>query len=147
MSILQLKNISKSFGAIKALDDVSLSLNQGEVLGLMGDNGAGKSTLVKIIAGNFKPSSGNIVFEDEIVEFNKPMDAREKKIEVVYKVIFCLFAIIGSSLDLLKVIELSDAALFLMAIPNLIGVYMLASVVKKESSNYFLKLNEHKASK
>ena len=147
MSILQLKNISKSFGAIKALDDVSLSLNQGEVLGLMGDNGAGKSTLVKIIAGNFKPSSGNVVVEDEKVEFNKPMDARDKKIEVVYKVIFCLFAIIGSSLDLLKVIELSDAALFLMAIPNLIGVYMLASVVKKESSNYFLKLNEHKASK
>ena len=85
MSILQLKNISKSFGAIKALDDVSLSLNQGEVLGLMGDNGAGKSTLVKIIAGNFKPSSGNIVFEDEKVEFNKPMDARDKKIEVVYQ--------------------------------------------------------------
>ena len=85
MSILQLKNISKSFGAIKALDDVSLSLNQGEVLGLMWDNGAGKSTLVKIIAGNFKPSSGNIIFEDEKVEFNKPMDARDKKIEVVYK--------------------------------------------------------------
>ena len=85
MSILQLKNISKSFGAIKALDYVSLSLNQGEVLGLMGDNGAGKSTLVKIIAGNFKPSSGNIIFEDEKVEFNKPMDARDKKIEVVYQ--------------------------------------------------------------
>ena len=85
MSILQLKNISKNFGAIKALDDVSLSLNQGEVLGLMGDNGAGKSTLVKIIAGNFKPSSGNIIFEDEKVEFNKPMDARDKKIEVVYQ--------------------------------------------------------------
>lgn len=85
MSILQLKNISKSFGAIKALDDVSLSLNQGEVLGLMGDNGAGKSTLVKIIAGNFKPSSGNIIFEDQKVEFNKPMDARDKKIEVVYQ--------------------------------------------------------------
>jgi AGCS family alanine or glycine:cation symporter len=70
-----------------------------------------------------------------------------RNIEVIYKVIFCLFAIIGSSLDLLKVIELSDAALFLMAIPNLIGVYILASVVKKESSNYFLKLNEYKASK
>ena len=51
----------------------------------MGDNGAGKSTLVKIIAGNFKPSSGNIIFEDEKVEFNKPMDARDKKIEVVYQ--------------------------------------------------------------
>ena len=85
MSILQLKNISKSFGAIKALDDVSLSLNPGEVLGLMGDNGAGKSTLIKIIAGNFKPSSGNIIFEDQEVEFAKPMDARNKKIEVVYQ--------------------------------------------------------------
>ena len=85
MSILQLKNISKSFGAIKALDDVSLSLNPGEVLGLMGDNGAGKSTLIKIIAGNFKPSSGNIIFEEEEVEFTKPMDARNKKIEVVYQ--------------------------------------------------------------
>ena len=85
MSILELKNISKSFGAIKALDDVSLSLNPGEVLGLMGDNGAGKSTLIKIIAGNFKPSSGNIIFEEEEVEFTKPMDARNKKIEVVYQ--------------------------------------------------------------
>ena len=85
MSILQLKNISKNFGAIKALDDVSLSLNPGEVLGLMGDNGAGKSTLIKIIAGNFKPSFGNIIFEDQEVEFTKPMDARNKKIEVVYQ--------------------------------------------------------------
>ena len=54
MEILELNNISKSFGAIKALDNVSLSLRSGEVLGLMGDNGAGKSTLIKIIAGNFK---------------------------------------------------------------------------------------------
>ena len=52
MEILKLNNISKHFGAIVALDKVNLSLNQGEVLGLMGDNGAGKSTLVKIIAGN-----------------------------------------------------------------------------------------------
>ena len=62
MSILKLNNISKSFGAIQALDDVSLSLKPGEVLGLMGDNGAGKSTLVKIIAGNFKQTSGQINF-------------------------------------------------------------------------------------
>ena len=60
MEILELNNISKSFGAIKALDNVSLSLRSGEVLGLMGDNGAGKSTLIKIIAGNFKQSSGTI---------------------------------------------------------------------------------------
>ena len=85
MVILKLKNISKSFGAIEALDDVSLSLNEGEVLGLMGDNGAGKSTLVKIIAGNFKQTSGEVNFEDKKVEFNKPMDARNKGIEVVYQ--------------------------------------------------------------
>jgi AGCS family alanine or glycine:cation symporter len=69
-----------------------------------------------------------------------------KKIEIFYKVIFCLFAIIGSSLDLIKVIDLSDAALFLMAIPNLIGVYILASVVKKESASYFIKLSQREAS-
>ena len=85
MSILQLNNISKSFGAIKALDEVSLELNPGEVLGLMGDNGAGKSTLIKIIAGNFKPSSGKIIFENKQQEFSRPMDAREKGIEVVYQ--------------------------------------------------------------
>ena len=84
MPILKLENISKSFGAINALNEVSLSINPGEVLGLMGDNGAGKSTLIKIIAGNFKPTSGNIIFNEEKVEFAKPMDARNKGIEVVY---------------------------------------------------------------
>ena len=64
MEILELNKISKNFGAIKALDNVTLSLRSGEVLGLMGDNGAGKSTLIKIIAGNFKQSSGTISFEN-----------------------------------------------------------------------------------
>ena len=85
MPILKLENISKSFGAINALNDVSLSINPGEVLGLMGDNGAGKSTLIKIIAGNFKPTSGNLIFNEQTVEFAKPMDARNKGIEVVYQ--------------------------------------------------------------
>ena len=69
MEILKLNNISKYFGAIVALDKVNLNLNQGEVLGLMGDNGAGKSTLIKIIAGNFKQTEGQITFENEKVEF------------------------------------------------------------------------------
>ena len=85
MPILKLENISKSFGAINALNDVSLSINPGEVLGLMGDNGAGKSTLIKIIAGNFKPTSGKLIFNEQAVEFAKPMDARNKGIEVVYQ--------------------------------------------------------------
>ena len=85
MEILKLNNISKYFGAIVALDKVNLNLNQGEVLGLMGDNGAGKSTLIKIIAGNFKQTEGQITFENEKIEFSKPMDARNKGIEVVYQ--------------------------------------------------------------
>ena len=60
----------------------------------------------------------------------------KKSIELLYKLIFCSFAIVGASLDLTKVIDLSDSSLFLMAIPNLIGVYLLASVVKKEFTKY-----------
>ncbi len=61
MALLELKNVSKHFGAIHALNDVSLSLEPGQVVGLMGDNGAGKSTLVKIIAGNFRPTHGTLL--------------------------------------------------------------------------------------
>jgi simple sugar transport system ATP-binding protein len=85
MPVLQLRDISKSFGAIHALTNVSLTLDPGEVLGLMGDNGAGKSTLVKIIAGNFPPTSGEIVMDDAPVLFQKPLEARQRGIEIVYQ--------------------------------------------------------------
>ena len=85
MAVLQLNKISKHFGAITALTDVDLRLEPGEVLGLMGDNGAGKSTLVKIIAGNFPASSGEMVMDDQPVQFHRPVEAREKGIEVVYQ--------------------------------------------------------------
>jgi simple sugar transport system ATP-binding protein len=86
VAVLQLRNISKSFGAIRALTDVNLTLEPGEVLGLMGDNGAGKSTLVKIIAGNFPPTSGKIILEDgQEVVFHAPVEARQKGIEIVYQ--------------------------------------------------------------
>lgn len=85
MSALELRDISKHFGAIHALNAVSLTIEPGEVLGLMGDNGAGKSTLVKIIAGNFKPSSGELSLADKTVEFSKPRDAQRAGIEVVYQ--------------------------------------------------------------
>jgi simple sugar transport system ATP-binding protein len=85
VAVLQLADISKSFGAIHALNSVYLTLEPGEVLGLMGDNGAGKSTLVKIIAGNFPPSSGQIVIDGETVHFHRPVEARQKGIEIVYQ--------------------------------------------------------------
>ncbi|HHZ08089.1 MAG TPA: sugar ABC transporter ATP-binding protein [Rhizobiales bacterium] len=85
MTALRLTNISKHFGAIHALTDVSLSLAPAEVLGLMGDNGAGKSTLVKIIAGNFPPTAGTIHIGDREVHFSEPVDARRNGIEIVYQ--------------------------------------------------------------
>ena len=85
MTALRLTNISKHFGAIHALSDVSLSLEPAQVLGLMGDNGAGKSTLVKIIAGNFPPTGGSIHIADEEVHFSQPIDARRNGIEIVYQ--------------------------------------------------------------
>jgi simple sugar transport system ATP-binding protein len=85
MSRLKLIGISKHFGAINALEDVNLEVQPGEVLGLMGDNGAGKSTLVKIIAGNFRPSHGEIRLDDQVMDFHKPVDAQRAGIEIVYQ--------------------------------------------------------------
>lgn len=85
MPVLELTRVSKHFGAIRALNDVSLTLRAGEVVGLMGDNGAGKSTLVKIIAGNFPPSTGTLAIEGRPVHFHKPADARGQGIEIVYQ--------------------------------------------------------------
>ena len=85
MAVLELTGVSKHFGAIQALIDVSLSLDSGEVVGLMGDNGAGKSTLVKIVAGNYPPSDGTIAMQGRKVAFHKPADAREEGIEIVYQ--------------------------------------------------------------
>ena len=85
MTILELHGVSKSFGAIHALNDVSLTIKEGEVVGLMGDNGAGKSTLVKIVAGNYPPSKGTIRIADQLVALHGPADARAKGIEIVYQ--------------------------------------------------------------
>ena len=85
MALLELENITKSFGAIHALNGVTLSIAPGEAVGLMGDNGAGKSTLMKIIAGNFPPTTGEIRIEGRPTTFQKPVDAREAGIEIVYQ--------------------------------------------------------------
>ncbi|MDT1062257.1 ATP-binding cassette domain-containing protein [Paracoccus sp. CPCC 101403] len=85
MARLRLTDIAKHFGAIQALGGVSLDLEEGQVLGLMGDNGAGKSTLVKIIAGNFGPTHGNIEMDGIPCAFHHPRDAQRAGIEVVYQ--------------------------------------------------------------
>ncbi|RWO05035.1 MAG: sugar ABC transporter ATP-binding protein [Mesorhizobium sp.] len=85
MPVLEVRHVSKNFGAIQALSDVSFQVERGEVVGLMGDNGAGKSTVVKTVAGNFPPSDGEIVVDGEVCHFHKPVQARAKGIEVVYQ--------------------------------------------------------------
>ncbi len=85
MPLLELRSITKHFGAIEALGGIDLMLEPGEIVGLMGDNGAGKSTLVKIIAGNFPPSGGNLFLEGREVRFHRPVEARQMGIEIVYQ--------------------------------------------------------------
>ncbi|MEO8668708.1 MAG: ATP-binding cassette domain-containing protein, partial [Bauldia sp.] len=85
MPVLELTSISKHFGAIQALNDVSLSMEAGQVVGLMGDNGAGKSTLVKIIAGNFPASHGTMRMDGKELVLHRPVEARQHGIEIVHQ--------------------------------------------------------------
>src|SRR5256886_2331930 len=83
--LLQLQNITKTFGSVQALDDVDFEVRAGEVMALVGDNGAGKSTLVKCVAGTHAADSGRIVFEGQEVHIHGPKDAAKLGIEVVYQ--------------------------------------------------------------
>jgi simple sugar transport system ATP-binding protein len=85
MALVRLENVSKYFGAVCALEDVSLDINSSEVIGLIGDNGAGKSTLVKIIAGNYRPTSGKYYIDETPVSLESPAQARDQGIEIVYQ--------------------------------------------------------------
>ncbi|MBM4424373.1 MAG: sugar ABC transporter ATP-binding protein [Chloroflexi bacterium] len=83
--LIEARGINKHFGAVTALEDVNLSLMPGEVLGVVGDNGAGKSTLMKILAGLYPPSRGQLIVQGQPVHFSSPKDARDRGIEMVYQ--------------------------------------------------------------
>ncbi len=82
---VRLENIAKSFGTIQALRGVDMYVEEGEVLGLVGDNAAGKSTLTKILAGAEIPDRGRIFLDGEEVVFSSPADARKRGVEMVYQ--------------------------------------------------------------
>ena len=84
-AILQLVNVNKSFGPIDVLHDITLQVNEGEVLCLLGDNGAGKSTLIKTLSGVHKPTSGDILMDGEKMDFSSPRDAGDKGIATVHQ--------------------------------------------------------------
>ncbi len=83
--VLRAEHISKRFGPVTALRDVSIHLTKGEILGLLGDNGAGKSTLIKILTGFLQPSSGEIFINDEQTRLRSVTHARSLGIETVYQ--------------------------------------------------------------
>ena len=83
--ILEVNTISKKFGGVKALDRVSIKLNEGEVLALAGDNGAGKSTLIKIISGVYTSDEGEISFNGRKILNNNPNYSRNLGIETIYQ--------------------------------------------------------------
>ena len=83
--LVELRDISLAFGGIKAVDQASLSLENGEVVAILGHNGAGKSTLIKIVSGAYKRDSGDILINGEAATIENPRDAKKYGIETIYQ--------------------------------------------------------------
>jgi len=83
--LVEITDLTKHFGKVIALAGVSLTVNAGEVMCLLGDNGAGKSTLIKTLSGVYKPTSGKMYIEGEQVDFDSPRDAQKRGIATVYQ--------------------------------------------------------------
>ena len=83
--ILELQNVSKSFGPVKALRDVTLSVHRGEIHTLLGENGAGKSTLIKILSGEHAPDCGSVIVDGQKLVRHHPMESRMAGISIVHQ--------------------------------------------------------------
>jgi ribose transport system ATP-binding protein len=83
--LIEVKNIKKAFPGVQALDNVSVKFMPGEVHAVVGENGAGKSTLMKIMAGAYKPESGEILFQGEEIQLNHPVEAQNLGVAIIYQ--------------------------------------------------------------
>ena len=83
--LLELSGIDKSFPGVRALNNISLTLNAGKVLALVGENGAGKSTLIKILGGVYQADEGDVLLEGKRADLRSPKDAQQKGISVIYQ--------------------------------------------------------------
>jgi D-xylose transport system ATP-binding protein len=84
-ALVEMRDISKTFGGVHAVEDMSVDLRRGEVMGLLGHNGAGKSTLIKVLSGVLAPDSGQILIDGKRVDIRSPRDARQHGIETIYQ--------------------------------------------------------------
>ena len=118
MAILDIQNVSKHFGGLKAVDQVSLTIEKGQIYGLIGPNGAGKSTLFNCVAGSFAPTNGNVIFKDQDITGMKPWDICRIKVARTFQIVkpfqtkTVLFnAMVGAFIRSSNVAEARDMAL------------------------------------
>ena len=83
--ILSVKNVSKSFSGVRALNDVSIECKRSSVHGIVGENGAGKSTLMKILSGVYTKDTGTIVFDNETIEHTTPIQSLKRGLSIIYQ--------------------------------------------------------------
>ena len=118
MAILDIQNVSKHFGGLKAVDQVSLTIEKGQIYGLIGPNGAGKSTLFNCVAGSFAPTNGNVIFKNQDITGMKPWDICRIKVARTFQIVkpfqtkTVLFnAMVGAFIRSSNVAEARDMAL------------------------------------
>ncbi|MBN9009009.1 MAG: sugar ABC transporter ATP-binding protein, partial [Rhizobiales bacterium] len=83
--VIEMRDVSRNFGSVRAIENITLQVRAGEVLCLLGDNGAGKSTIIKILSGVFAPSSGELLLDGRPIHFQSPRDALDNGIATVYQ--------------------------------------------------------------
>jgi len=87
MNLLELKNVTKRFGGLTAVNNLSLSMEKGEILGVIGPNGAGKSTAFNCIAGVFPPTEGEVIFDGQVINGQKPWDLCKKGLARTFQIV------------------------------------------------------------
>ncbi len=118
MGLLNVQNVSKHFGGLKAVDQVDLTIERGQIYGLIGPNGAGKSTLFNCVAGTYAPTSGRILYNGEDITGWKPWNICRKKIARTFQIVkpfqtktVLANALVGAFLRTANVSEAEDIAL------------------------------------